>query len=791
MNDKALRVLEYNKIIDKLSEMALSPMGVEIAQNLVPSSNAAEVKLMQEETNEAVSIILRKGSVPMEGLNDIRGALKKADIGSILDPRDLLRIDDHLRCARRMKGFMGDDSKENYPIIEDFITGLTPLKVLEDEITNCIVSEEEISDRASTTLYNIRRQIKDKNSSIRDRLNSIIRSPQYSKALQDPIVTVRGDRFVVPVKAEYRGSFQGLVHDQSASGSTLFIEPMAVVEMNNAIKEFKAKEKAEIERILSELTSKVAESIDSININNDILSQLDFIFAKAKLAIDLKCMPPSINSQGYINIKSARHPLIDPDVVVPNNISLGNSFNVLVITGPNTGGKTVTLKTAGLLTLMALSGLQIPAREGSSISVFDQVFADIGDEQSIEQSLSTFSSHMTNIVTIIKEATANSLCLFDELGAGTDPTEGAALAMSILEDLYLRGARVIATTHYSELKAFALQRDGIENASVEFDVETLRPTYKLLIGIPGKSNAFEISKRLGLEEYIIDKARKFISEESIEFEELITNLQNNTKIAEHEREEAERLRREIQRIREEYENRKEKLDRAREGVMNEAKQEARKIIKEAKDEADSLIKEIRAAAQRSETERNREIEEARKKLKSRLNSVEDSLDESLTAGRNLKPLKNVKLGDTVFITTLNQSGSILTPPDDKGEVAVQVGIMKINVHMSNLMRKDDGGKKKKKTGSTASISTGKSMSITPSIDLRGQSLDEAVMNVDKYLDDAYLASLNEVTIIHGKGTGVLRQGIMDMLKRHSHVKFYRPGAYGEGGIGVTVVEIKR
>ncbi|KPU46379.1 endonuclease MutS2 [Oxobacter pfennigii] len=789
MNQRTLRVLEFNKIIDMLSDRALSSMGSEIAKNLIPSSHMKEVKIMQEETDEAVSIILRKGSAPLEGLNDIRPALKRVSIGSVLDPGELLKISDHLRCARRIKGYM-DDNKENYPIIKDYIEGLTSIKSLEDEISNCIISEEEVSDRASTTLYNIRRQIKEKNSAIRDKLSSIIRSSEYSKALQDAIITVRGDRFVVPVKSEHRGSFQGLVHDQSSSGSTLFIEPMAVVEMNNAIKELKAKERAEIERILSELTQKVEENLDNISVNNDILSQLDFIFAKAKLAIDLKCMPPSINDEGYINLKNSRHPLIDPDVVVPNNIIVGKEFSELIITGPNTGGKTVTLKTAGLLTLMAAAGLQIPASENSTVAVFDQVFADIGDEQSIEQSLSTFSSHMTNIVGIMAEATSNSLCLFDELGAGTDPTEGAALAMAILDELYERGAKVIATTHYSELKIYALQREGVENASVEFDVETLRPTYKLLIGIPGKSNAFEISKRLGLSDYIIQKARNLISKDSLEFEELITSLQKNSIIANKEREEAERLKAEIKKIREEYENRREKLEKARDAVISEARREARNIIKDAKDEADALIKEIRQAAQEAEADRNRQIEEARKKLKGRLDEADEKLSKSAVSDSRLKPLKDVKPGDTVFIETLNQNGTALTSPDIKGEVSVQVGIMKINVHISNLKRKEDT-KQKAQSYTTAGALSGRTNVITSSIDLRGQTLDEALINVDKYLDDAYLSSLSEVTIIHGKGTGVLRQGIMDMLKHHSHIKSYRPGNYGEGGIGVTVVEIKR
>lgn len=791
MNERALKVLEYDKIIDRLAGLTLSPMGYELAKELTPSSNIREVKMMQQETDEAVTIIFRKGSVPIEGLNDIRGSLKKAEIGSMLDPRELLRMADHLRCARRVKGFKGDDGTESYPIIDDLIQGLTPNKGLEEEIYSCIISEEEISDRASVTLYNIRRQIKEKNSAIRDKLNSIIRSGEQSKYLQDSIITVRGDRFVVPVKSEYRGSFSGIVHDQSASGSTLFIEPMAVVELNNDIRELKLKEKAEIERILMELTAKVAENLDAICINNDILSRIDFIFAKAKLAIELKCMPPDINDRGYIKIKNGRHPAIKPEVVVPNNIWVGDDFSELVITGPNTGGKTVTLKTVGLLTLMAMSGLQIPADEGSTIAVFDEVYADIGDEQSIEQSLSTFSSHMTNIVSIMKGATDKSLCLFDELGAGTDPTEGAALAMSILDELYERGTKVVATTHYSELKAFALQRKGIENASVEFDVETLKPTYRLFIGIPGKSNAFLISKRLGLDDYIIDKAKEFISRENIEFEDLISDLQRNKVVAEQEREEAQKLRIEAQKIHEEYESRKERLEKARESVINEARQEARRLIRQAKEESDEIIKEIKKAAEISaEAERNKQIEEARKRLKDKLDGFEDNLSSMVQRDR-LKPLKSVKPGDGVYIINLDQNGIVLSPADEKGEVTVQVGIMKINVHISNLSKKEDKNKKDKKAaGFSNNMLSGRDRIVSTSLDLRGQTLDEALMNVDKYLDDAYLSHLNEVTIIHGKGTGVLRQGIMDMLKHHSHVQSYRPGKYGEGGIGVTVVEIK-
>lgn len=789
MNKRALKVLEYDKVIKRLSELACSPMGRELAENLVPSNDIREVKMMQQETDEAVNIIFKRGNAPIEGLVDIRDSLKKVQIGSMLEPGQLLGIADHLRCARRVKGFKGNEIKESYPMIDELISGITPNKKIEDDIYSCIISEDEVSDRASVTLYNIRKQIKDKNSSIRDRLNGMIRSGDHSKYLQESIITVRGDRFVVPVKSEYRANFPGIVHDQSSTGSTLFIEPMAVVELNNDIRELKLKEKAEIERILTQLSLKVGENIDSISINNDILSRLDFIFAKANLSIELKCMPPIINDEGYINIKNGRHPLINPDKVVPNSIRLGRDYNVLVITGPNTGGKTVTLKTTGLLTLMALAGLQIPAEEGSSISVFDDVLADIGDEQSIEQSLSTFSSHMSHIVSIMAEASEKSLCLFDELGAGTDPTEGAALAMAILDELYMRGSRVVATTHYSELKAFALQRDGIENASVEFNVETLRPTYKLFIGIPGKSNAFEISKRLGLNDEIINKAKEFVSKEGLKFEDLISNLQKDRIAAEQDREKAELLKKEAERIHGEYLNRKERLDKARDAVINEARQKGRSLIKETKEEADEIIKGLRKLSEiQEESERNKKIEEARRKLKDKLDLFEDSIGSAVAPKMNLRPLKNVKPGDSVYISELNQNGIALSTQDDKGEVSVQVGIMKINVKLSDLSCSTKNGSKADASSYKMHLSRDKA--VSPSLDLRGQTLDEAILNTDKYLDDAYLSHLNEVTIIHGKGTGVLRQGIIDMLKHHTHVKSYRLGKYGEGGMGVTIVELK-
>lgn len=790
MDERALKVLEYNKITDRLSQMALSPMGRELAEGLLPSSSLSEVRMMQQETEEAVSIVLRKGDVPFQGLNDIRGSVKKVSKGSMLEPSELLKVADQMRCARLVKAFISGDIGTNFPMIDDLAEGLAPLKGIEDRIYGCIAGEEEISDRASVTLYNIRRKIREKNGAVRDKLNAIIKSPSYAKALQDPIITVRGDRFVVPVKSDHRSDFPGLVHDQSSSGSTLFIEPMSVVEMNNDIKELKGKEKAEIERILWELTQKIGDSIDSVGVNNDILGDLDFIFSKARMALEMKCMPPKINDDGYINIKKGRHPLIPGDKVVPNTILLGEDYSILVITGPNTGGKTVILKTLGLLTLMAEAGLQIPAEEGSEISVFDNVFADIGDEQSIEQSLSTFSSHMTNIVNIMGKVSKNSLVLLDELGAGTDPTEGAALAMAILDRLHSIGAEAAATTHYSELKAFALQRSGMVNASVEFDVETLCPTYKLLIGIPGKSNAFEISQRLGLERDIVDKAREYMSSESLEFEDLISNLQKDKIVAESDRQEAEIIKRDALKLKSEYQSSREKLNMTRESILNEARTKAKRMMRDAKDEADELVREIRRAAdERDQESRNRRIEEARNKFKSRLDGIEDDIEHRFDADAKVTPVKDVKPGDTVFVRTLNQSGTVISPPDGKGEVEVQVGIMKINAKISDLGRKESAGTGRKQNSSSVRLTLNRSKTVAPEIDLRGQTLDEAIINVDKYLDDAYLSSLGEVTIIHGKGTGVLRQGITDMLKKHSHVKSFRPGKYGEGGYGVTVVEI--
>jgi len=790
LNDKALRILEYYKIIDMLCENTVSAMGRDIAADLKPSGDLNEIKELLQETTEAVNLTLKKGSIPIGGVQDIRMPLKKVKMGSFLEPGELLKVADTLRAARRLKAFMNEDrGEESFPIIEYYIDTLSAFKGIEDRINSVIISEEEIADNASPQLSSIRRKIKEKTASMREKLNHMISSPAYQKYLQEPIITVRGDRHVIPVKQEFRANIPGIVHDQSASGATLFIEPMAIVEMNNDVKKLKLDEENEIERILRELTALVDEKYDSIKTNMEILATLDFIFAKARFSLDFRCTEPRVNNKGIINIKKARHPLLKAESVVPIDIYLGETFNTLVITGPNTGGKTVTLKTIGLLTLMAQSGLHIPANDYSEVAVFDEVFADIGDEQSIEQSLSTFSSHMTNIVSILEHVTPNSLVLFDELGAGTDPTEGAALAMSILELLHKKNIRTAATTHYSELKIYALTTEGICNASVEFDVATLRPTYRLLIGIPGKSNAFEISRKLGLSEEIIKRAKEFISQDDVKFEDLIKSLEEDKRKAEEERDIASRLKFELEKEKSEMDRRLEKLEAQKDRIIREARSEALEIVRSSKEEAEELIRELQEAIRKENEEKAAMIEKSRMKLRQRENEMEDKIGESLFKKTGSAPLKDIKIGMTVKIVNLDRKGSVLTLPDEDGNLTVQAGIMKINVNVNNLTAAEEE-KEKPKRSSGVKVSSAKAMAVASQIDLRGQTLDEALMNVDKYLDDAYLGNLPQVTIIHGKGTGVLRAGIMQLLKSHSHVKSYRSGGFGEGGIGATIVEIK-
>ena len=792
MDNKSLKVLEFNKVINLLEEKASSSLGLKYINELTPSSKYEEVKAMLQETSEAQGILIKRGHVNLGGIQDISDSAKRAEIGATLDPSSLLKVADTLRAARNLKRSLSSESEEefNYPIIQSLAESLYVHRDVEDEINNAIASEIEISDNASPTLRSIRRGILQKNQSIRSKLNSIISSTTYQKYLQDAIISVRGDRFVVPVKAEYRSQVSGIIHDQSSSGATLFIEPMSIVEMNNELRKLKLDEQEEIERILASLSKMVGEIAKDLISNQVILGKLDFAFAKGKLSISMKAIEPALNKEKHINIKNGRHPLLDVDKVVPNNIYLGEDFDTLVITGPNTGGKTVTIKTVGLFALMTQSGLHIPADYGSSMCVYDNIFADIGDEQSIEQSLSTFSSHMTKIVDILNEVTSDSLVIFDELGAGTDPVEGAALAIAILEDVNMAGAKCIATTHYSELKNYALTKDRVENAAVEFDINTLSPTYKLLIGVPGKSNAFEISRKLGLRDYIIDRAKEFINTDNIELEDVLQNVEKNRIKAEEERAEAEQLKKEIEEIKAEYDRKLEKLTISKDKMMEKARSEAFAITRQAKEEADRILKELRSMEmEMASKEKNKKIEALRKEISDSMGNLQPSVKSMIVPKVSNKEINNLKVGDEVKVITLNQEGSVVSVDAKKKEAVVQMGIMKMTLPFKALqIAKND--KKSIVTKSTRKIISAKSGKVKSEVDLRGMNLEEAIIEVDKYLDDACVAGLETVTIIHGVGTGVLKKGIQEILKKNKHVKSQRPGQYGEGGMGVTIVEMK-
>ncbi len=794
MDDRTIRILELDKIIYRLIGLCACELGRELAKELSPQKQPETVKRMLKKTTDAVDYVLRRGSPPLGGIHDIRSSLKRAEIGSILNPGELLRIADTLRTARNMKNYSSivspkTDETENH--ISSLISSITSNKRIEDKINMAVVSEEEISDSASSALSSIRRQIKDQQNSIKEKLNSMIHSSKYTKFMQESLVTLRGDRYVVPVKAEHRNEIPGLVHDSSASGATIYVEPMAVVEANNSIKQLKIKEQLEIDRILQDLTMDVSGIIEPLKANMIIFAELDFTFAKAKLSLDNNCVCPKLNGDKKIHIKKGRHPLLDKKTVVPIDLWAGDSFDTLVVTGPNTGGKTVTLKTVGLFTLMAQSGLHVPAAEGTELSIFDRVYADIGDEQSIEQSLSTFSSHMKNIVNILSEADGRSLVLFDELGAGTDPTEGAALAMSILENLHKRGAVTFATTHYSELKVYALTTEGVENACCEFDVETLRPTYRLLIGVPGKSNAFAISKRLGLKDIILDRAREFLSGEDIKFEDVLMKIEKNRSESEKERLQAESYRLEIEGLKKELEEQKQKLISQKEKQLREAREEARKILLDAKLDVEGMLDDMkRAAKEQDEALKNKTAEEVRARLRSSIGDLESSLSENVFARKGfIKPPENLKPGDSVLIINLNQKGTVVTPPDKDGDALIQAGIMKINVHVTNLKLVDDQAAEIRKIGS-GRIGMSKTMNITSQTDIRGMNVEEAVQELGKFLDDAAIAGLSEITIVHGKGTGMLRNGVQQYLKTNHHVKSFRLGKYGEGESGVTIVTMK-
>jgi len=783
MREKTLMSLDYTRVLEMLAKNTQTSLGRELALNLRPISDREEIEYMLSETSEALSFIYKKGMPSFDGIYDITGTIKKMEMGMVPELHEFLHIASTLKAVKRLKLSLKEEKGE-FKILGFLSNSLAPLSDIEKKISSIVISEEDVADDSSPELYSIRRQIKNATNEIREKLYKLINSPSYQKYLQEPIISIRGDRYVVPVKQEFRSFVPGLIHDQSASGATLFIEPLFAVELNNKIRELRIKEKHEIERILKNLAKDIIPHLDDLRNNLTIIAKLDFIFAKGKLSYDMEGIAPRLNDNGFISITRGRHPLIDRDKVVPIDIYLGKSFNVLVITGPNTGGKTVTLKTVGLLVLMAQSGLHIPAGDGTDINVFDEVFVDIGDEQSIEQSLSTFSSHMTNIVSILNSLTPNSLVLLDELGAGTDPVEGAALAVSILEYLISQSIRVIATTHYSELKIYAMTRAGVENASVEFDVETLRPTYRLLIGIPGKSNAFEISKRLGLSEAIIEKAKSFIAEDSLKVEDMLLELDKKRKEIEKDKEEINRIKKELQSLKLEMENEKRRLERDRMKLLKEAKDESRRILENAKREAEEIIKQLKELEKEEYyRERNRLIEITKRRLKEDLEGLEEQEEiiEEIAG-------EKINVGDTVLIRSLNQKGKVLAISEEHQTAEIQIGIMKVNVNLNEVVKIEEK-KEALKTG-IPKLTSDKLKTIRSEIDLRGQTLEDALLNTDKYLDDAFLAGLKKVYIIHGKGTGTLRSGISQLLKTHPHVKSFRTGRYDEGGDGVTVVELK-
>ncbi|NLL00287.1 MAG: endonuclease MutS2 [Clostridiales bacterium] len=793
MNEKALRTLEYNKIIQRLSGLAGSSRGKELCNGLQPSHKLADIIRYQKETSDALSRILRKGSLSFSGIHDIRPSLMRLKVSSTLGIVELLRISSDLDATLRIKAYGGYTGKEGEEELEDSLTdyfaGLEPLSPLNNEIKRCIISEEEIADDASSTLKSIRRSIRITNDKIHSELSSILNSSK--NVLQENIITMRNDRYCLPVRAEYKSQFQGMIHDQSSSGSTLFIEPMAVVRLNNDLRELAIKEKEEIEKILAELSDMASEYVEELEYNYNTITELDFIFAKATLSKSMKGSEPVFNDKGIINLKKARHPLIDPKHVVPIDVRIGSDFNMLIITGPNTGGKTVTLKTVGLLTLMGQAGLHIPAYDNSELAMFEEVYADIGDEQSIEQSLSTFSSHMTNIVSILQNANEKSLVLFDELGAGTDPTEGAAIAMAILSYLHKRRIRTMATTHYSELKIYALSTEGVLNASCEFDVESLRPTYRLLIGIPGKSNAFAISSKLGLPDYIIEEARKLIGKQDLTFEDLISDLEASRVTIEKEQNEILQYKAEIEKLKQSLDRKNENLEASRERIIKEAKEQASQIVREAKDVADESIRKYNRWLQQGGSIKDMETE--RSMLRDRLSENSNQpISKTSKTGKKIAP-KSLEIGDSVFVTSLGLRGTVSTLPNPKGDLLVQMGALSSQVNIKDLEAIEDDEEKKspaRNSSKAGKIKISKSATIRPEINLIGKTVDEALSLLDKYLDDAYLAHVPTVTVIHGRGTGALRNAVHGFLKKSKYVKDFRVGGYNEGNTGATIVEFK-
>lgn len=831
MNQKALKTLEYTKIITQLESHAASPLGKSLCRELSPSSDLEEIRTRQAQTTDAVNRVRLKGSVSFSGLREIGGSLKRLEIGSSLSIPELLSISSVLTVASRAKAYGRRDTESppRFPgqkppkqaevaeyvpdSLDPLFQSIEPLTPLNNEIKRCILSEDEIADEASPGLSRVRRSIKAAADRIHTQLNSILNS--HRTYLQDAVITMRDGRYCLPVKAEYKNQVSGMVHDQSATGSTLFIEPMAIVKLNNEIRELEIQEQKEIEAVLASLSNEAAPHIEELRLNMELLAQLDFIFAKAALSRQYRCSAPVFNDKGRIHIKDGRHPLLDPQKVVPINIWLGKDFDLLIVTGPNTGGKTVSLKTVGLFTLMGQAGLHIPAWEGSELAVFDEVFADIGDEQSIEQSLSTFSAHMTNIVSILQQADSRSLCLFDELGAGTDPTEGAALAIAVLSFLHNMKCRTMATTHYSELKVFALTTPGVENACCEFSVETLQPTYRLLIGIPGKSNAFAISKKLGLPDFIIEDAKSHLEAKDESFEDLLASLETSRVTIEKEQEEIRSYKEEIAQLKSRLTQKEERLDERKDKLIRNASEEAQRILREAKETADQTIREINRLA--SESGVGKELEAQRAKLREQLKKTDDKL--AVKAKGPSQPIspKKLKIGDGVKVLSMNLKGTVSTLPDAKGDLFVQMGILRsrVNIRDLELIREDDisatlgdgssrtyggtaAGSKAKKTFSQAKgngsgsgqIRMSKSFSVGTEVNLIGMTTDEAVPAMEKYLDDAYLAHMPSVRVVHGRGTGALKNACHKRLRQLKYVKDFRLGEFGEGGTGVTIVTFK-
>ena len=791
MNKKTLTKLEFYKITEILEERAATMGGKRKCRNLKPSTDQALIEAMQEETAAAFTRIVKKGKLSLSGCNPVEDSLKRLEIGASLNAAELLRIAKLLTVAARAKAYGRHETVDDKDdCLDPFFAQLEPLGFLSSEINRCIISEEEIADDASSTLKSIRRQINSMNDKVHQTLANLVNG-SLRTYLQDPIITMRGDRYCVPVKSEYRSQVSGLIHDQSSSGSTLFVEPMAVVKLNNDLKELYGKEKEEIQVILDRLSTDVAGYTEQIRVDYHAMIALDFIFARGDLALDMNASRPIFNRERRIRIREGRHPLIDKKTVVPISISLGDSFNLLIITGPNTGGKTVSLKTVGLFTLMGQAGLHIPALDRSELGIFEDVYADIGDEQSIEQSLSTFSSHMTNIVSFLRRINDNSLVLFDELGAGTDPTEGAALAIAILSHLQDMDIRTIATTHYSELKIYALSTPGVENACCEFDVATLRPTYKLLIGIPGKSNAFAISKKLGLPDEIIEEAKKHLSQEAETFEDVLTDLEESRRSMERDQDAITAYKRELERLTAELEKKNKKIEEKQERILREANEKARAILQEAKDTADETMKNFHRFGR--ENVSVAEMEKEREKIRKKLKETRIKSDLEPTGPKKEHKPSDFKPGESVRVLSMNLKGTVTSPPDAKGNVHVKMGILNSVVHISDLEIIEESPSysvKNLQGTSKGKMKMSKAFTVSPEINLLGKTVDEAIAELDKYLDDAYIAHLSPVRIVHGKGTGALRNGVHNYLRRQKHVKDFHLAAFGEGDSGVTIVNFK-